>query len=107
MQSTNGDFPHKLQSLDNSYYYLIQGWFVANNQQAVFNHQPRNKDEIELKIGDIISIPGTGNFDRKTNLLNGYSLGKNLRTGQTGLYPSYKTFDTVSFDSRWTFSNQG
>ena len=104
MQSTNDDYPHKLQSVDDSYYYYIQGWFVSNNQQALLNHQPRNKDEIELKIGDIISIPGTGNPDRKTNLLNGYSLGKNLRTVQTGLYPSYKTFETVSSDSRWNLS---
>ena len=101
MQTKNEDSVSKLQSLDESYYYYIQGWFVAKNQQAVLDHQPINNKEIELKVGDIISIPGGDYGKRKTNLFNGYSLGKNLRTGKTGLYPSYKTFETMKFDSRW------
>merc|ERR1719422_2359220 len=92
MQGANEDYQHKLQSVDDSFYYFITGFFVSTNQQAVLNHVPRNKDEIELKIGDVISIPGSKNRNRKTNLLNGYSIGRNLRTGKTGLYPSYKTF---------------
>jgi hypothetical protein len=46
-------------------------------------HEPQGEDEIELIIGDIITL--------LQNLRNGSSLGRNHRTNTTGNYPEYKT----------------
>ena len=80
---------------------IIIGLLASTNQQAVLDHQPMNDQEIELRIGDVIAMTSS----RKTNLMNGYSIGRNLRTGKIGVYPSYKTFETTSTDSRWSRFN--
>jgi len=102
MQTSNeADSSSKFQSLDEAYYYYIQGWFVSTNRVALFDHRPIGSEEIELKVGDVITIPGVAYGKRKTNLLTGWSLGRNARTGKTGIYPSHKSFDTRRFDKRW------
>lgn len=51
-------------------------------RQAILPHEPENLKELALKVGDEISVAG--------NHWDGYSKGRNLRTNQVGLYPSFK-----------------
>lgn len=88
MQNYFPDASAKFRSLDDVYYY---GGQTANNRIAVLPHEPQ-LGEIQLKIGDIISIAG--------NHWNGFSKGRNLRTNQMGLFPSFKVkpkIETVKF----------
>lgn len=58
-------------------------FFLIINLKARFDHKKMpNSDEIEFLKGDKIEVQG--------NHWNGYSKGKNLRTGQTGLMPTFK-----------------
>ena len=68
------------------------------NKQRTFlseldmGHVPKNREEIELKVGDIVGVAG--------NHWNGFNKGRNHRTGRVGLYPQYKTrekFKIVDF----------
>ena len=84
MQTYVVDGANRFHSLDDIYYYGGQN---AHNQIAVYNHHPQNRDEIELQKGDFVGVAG--------NHWNGYSKGLNRRTGQTGLYPSYKVIEKI------------
>lgn len=84
MQTYMVDGANRFHSLDDIYYYGGQN---AHNQIAVSVHHPQNRDEIELQKGDFIGVAG--------NHWNGYSKGLNRRTGQTGLYPSYKVVEKI------------
>lgn len=46
------------------------------------SHKPKSPDEMELAVGDIVGVAG--------NHWDGYSKGRNLRTNQVALYPSFK-----------------
>ena len=50
-------------------------------------HEPKNHDEIQIRPGDLVGVAG--------NHWNGYSKGKNLRTNQVGLFPSFKVNDKI------------
>jgi hypothetical protein len=52
-------------------------------------HQPQGEDEIELQVGDTITL--------HKNLWNGYSRGHNHRTNKVGNYPEYKIQEKPSF----------
>ncbi|VDK29365.1 unnamed protein product [Gongylonema pulchrum] len=80
MQVRIGDAGDRFHSLDDIYYY---GGQQAHEQVAVESYRAENDDEIDLEKGDVIGIAG--------NHWDGFSKGKNRRTGRTGLYPSYKT----------------
>uniref|UniRef100_A0A1A9VF78 Alpha-(1,6)-fucosyltransferase n=1 Tax=Glossina austeni TaxID=7395 RepID=A0A1A9VF78_GLOAU len=84
MQTLYPDAGHRFKSLDDVYYYGGQN---SDNYQVIIAHEARNHDEIHMRIGDIVEIAG--------NLWNGFSKGKNMRTNQSGLFPSFKVNDKV------------
>ncbi|KAJ1346892.1 hypothetical protein KIN20_001816 [Parelaphostrongylus tenuis] len=82
MQVQQGDAGERFHSLDDIYYF---GGQQAHEVVAVENHVPEGDGEIELRVGDVIGIAG--------NHWNGFSKGQNRRTGDSGLYPSYKVVE--------------
>ncbi len=80
MQTRFPDASWRFKSLDDVYYYGGQnGHFVV----AIADHEARKEfGEIDMKVGDKIGLAG--------NHWNGYSKGRNMRTNQEGLFPSYK-----------------
>jgi glycoprotein 6-alpha-L-fucosyltransferase len=78
------DWSEAFYSLDDIYYFGGQG---EHNQKAILNHKPFNKQEIEIKIDDVIGVAG--------NHWNGFSKGLNRHNNQNGLYPGYKTVEKV------------
>ena len=84
MQPIRGDASGWFKSLDDIYYY---GGQHPHEFVAVESHTRTQQFEIDLRVGDIIHMAG--------NHWDGYSKGANTRTGQTGLFPSYKVRDKV------------
>lgn len=84
MQIYYPDAADKFRSLDDIYYY---GGQIAHNRIAVLPHKIEKPGEISLMVGDLVGVAG--------NHWNGYSKGRNLRTNQVGLYPSFKVKDKV------------
>ncbi|XP_067011282.2 alpha-(1,6)-fucosyltransferase isoform X2 [Anabrus simplex] len=84
MQTMYPDAADRFRSLDDIYYY---GGQSAHNRIATIAHQSRSSSEMDLKVGDLVGVAG--------NHWNGYSKGKNLRTNQLGMYPSFKVVDKV------------
>jgi glycoprotein 6-alpha-L-fucosyltransferase len=82
MQTLHPDAAARFHSLDDIYYFGGQN---AHNQMAIQAHTKQTPYEIELLPGDLIGVAG--------NHWDGYSKGTNKRTGNTGLYPSYKVVD--------------
>uniref|UniRef100_A0A0N5AS11 GT23 domain-containing protein n=1 Tax=Syphacia muris TaxID=451379 RepID=A0A0N5AS11_9BILA len=78
MQIRVGDGGNLFHSLDDVYYY---GGQQAHEQVAVEKYKAETEQEIDLEIGDVITLAG--------NHWNGFSKGVNRRTGKVGLYPSY------------------
>lgn len=75
-------------SLDKEYFYEGQ---VRKLKEAILPHHAYGSNEIDLQIGDEITVTN--------NRWNGYTRGKNLRTGKAGLYPTFKVliFDYTIF----------
>ena len=84
MQTLHPDASSYFKSLDDIYYF---GGQHGHTQVARAAHSARTPDEIELLPGDYIGIAG--------NHWDGYSLGRNRRTGAQGLYPSYKALEYI------------
>jgi glycoprotein 6-alpha-L-fucosyltransferase len=84
MQTLHPDASNRFKSLDDIYYFGGQN---GHSQFAIYPHEPRGTDEIQLVPGDHVGIAG--------NHWDGYSKGNNRRTGRTGLYPSYKVIEDV------------
>ncbi|XP_014289365.1 alpha-(1,6)-fucosyltransferase [Halyomorpha halys] len=84
MQSLHPDASTRFRSLDDIYYYGGQG---IHRKVAVMSHRPKSPDEMDLAAGDIVGVAG--------NHWDGYSKGRNLRTNQVALYPSFKVDDIV------------
>uniref|UniRef100_A0A182YJU6 Alpha-(1,6)-fucosyltransferase n=1 Tax=Anopheles stephensi TaxID=30069 RepID=A0A182YJU6_ANOST len=84
MQSMYPDASGRFRSLDDIYYYGGQN---SHNREVVLPHDPNSHDEIQLRAGDLVGVAG--------NHWNGYSKGKNLRTNQVGLFPSFKVNDKI------------
>ncbi|XP_052816761.1 alpha-(1,6)-fucosyltransferase-like isoform X1 [Mya arenaria] len=79
MQTKHGDLSSRVKSLDDIYYFSggsPERWI------AMYDHDARNEDEFSFKAGDTIQNYG--------NHWDGYSKGKHLRSGNEGLFPSYK-----------------
>lgn len=94
MQAKYPDASARFKSLDDIYYYGGQN---SHNRVAVLPHHPRNHDELFLKVGDLIGVAG--------NHWDGYSKGKNVRTNQVGLFPSFKVNDKVEMADFPKYSN--
>ncbi|XP_075232780.1 alpha-(1,6)-fucosyltransferase 8 isoform X2 [Lycorma delicatula] len=84
MQSMYPDASDKFCSLDDIYYYGGQN---THRQIALMPHKARSPDQMDLELGDSVGAFG--------NHWDGYSMGRNLRTNQVGLYPSFKVQDLV------------
>ncbi|KAF2892960.1 hypothetical protein ILUMI_13212 [Ignelater luminosus] len=93
MQNYFPDASAKFRSLDDVYYY---GGQSAHNRIAVMAHDSHRSGEIQLMPGDLVGIAG--------NHWNGYSKGRNLRTNQIGLFPSFKVKDKVETAKFPTYS---
>lgn len=84
MQNYFPDASDKFKSLDDIYYY---GGQTAHNRIAVLPHESHRAGDMSLHVGDLVGVAG--------NHWNGFSKGRNLRTQQIGLYPSFKVKDKV------------
>lgn len=85
MQTYHPDASADVQSLDDVFYYIQQ---PEHLQRAVASHIPRDPTEIDLQAGDLIHISG--------NFWNGSTKGINKRSGNKGLYPSYKVEEVIN-----------
>jgi glycoprotein 6-alpha-L-fucosyltransferase len=82
MQVRYPDASWRFKSLDDVYYFGGQKEHII---EAVYDHEPpENSDEIELKKGDLISLAG--------NHWNGFSKGKNKRSGAEGILTKNEFF---------------
>lgn len=84
MQSLHVDASTYFRSLDDIYYYGGQN---AHSWKTAQSHSAQKADEIDLEVGDPVAIAG--------NHWDGYSRGKNQRTNEQGLFPSFKVEDQV------------
>lgn len=84
MQNYFPDASSHFRSLDDIYYYGGQN---AHNRIVVLPHESKRDGELNLVVGDLVGVAG--------NHWNGFSKGRNLRTNQVGLYPSFKVKDKV------------
>ena len=84
MQTLHPDATHNFKSLDDVYYF---GGQSGHQQIVIAEHIATSDEEMDLHLGDVISIAG--------NHWNGFSKGRNLRSGKVGIYPSYKVKEHV------------
>jgi glycoprotein 6-alpha-L-fucosyltransferase len=87
MQTRFPDASRQFKSLDDIFYFGGQNPY---DQVVVAPHVAKRAEEINLEVGDHVGIAG--------NHWDGYSMGTNRRTGQMGLYPSYKAVDFVEVE---------
>lgn len=87
MQQYHADASSYFTSVDSIHF--LQGH--DSEQMALEAHTPRTKKEMELRVGDKISVTPKEYY----NFHNGYSKGKNKRSSRVGLYPLYKVEDAV------------
>lgn len=93
MQTYHVDASARFKSLDDIYYYGGQN---AHNVVALWPHTPQHNGEMNIEKGDLIGVAG--------NHWNGFSKGRNLRTNQIGLYPSFKVNEKVEVAKFPTYS---
>ncbi|XP_069976920.1 alpha-(1,6)-fucosyltransferase [Penaeus vannamei] len=62
--------------------------------RARFPHFPRRSDEMDLQVGDKVSI-SFKHYYKRLLVENGFLYGTNLRTSRRGFFPVYKTIDDV------------
>ncbi|CAG9765491.1 unnamed protein product [Ceutorhynchus assimilis] len=84
MQNQYPDASARYKSLDDIYYYGGQN---PHNVIAVLPHEPKKIGEMNVVPGDLIGVAG--------NHWDGFSKGRNLRTNQIGLYPTFKVKDKI------------
>jgi glycoprotein 6-alpha-L-fucosyltransferase len=85
--------PWTVFSLDSDYFFDDNNTQVEN---AIHDHKPNENTQIELRKGDAVKlnfyVPKHLNASQIQNyLFDGFKNGTNLRTNQTGLFPSFKT----------------
>ncbi|KAL1506287.1 hypothetical protein ABEB36_005679 [Hypothenemus hampei] len=93
MQNYYPDASSRYKSLDDIYYYGGQN---PHNMVAVLPHEPKKIGEMQIKVGDLLGVAG--------NHWNGFSKGRNLRTNQNGLYPTFKVKDKIETAKFPTYS---
>ncbi|XP_046665025.1 alpha-(1,6)-fucosyltransferase [Homalodisca vitripennis] len=84
MQSLYPDASDRFRSLDDIYYF---GGQALHRRVAVLPHKSQGPEQMDLQVGEMVGVAG--------NHWNGYSKGRNLRTNQVGLYPSFKVEEVV------------
>ena len=83
MQSHHTDASQNAHSLDEMYYF---GGQRPRLQRAISAHKPFDDSEIELEIGDVVSV-------RENS--HGFFAGTSTRTSKYGRYPPYKVKDII------------
>lgn len=94
MQYLVPDAADNFKSLDDIWYF---GGQDEHQQVAVMPHASTNREEMELKVGDVIGVAG--------NHWNGFNKGRNHRASRVGLYPQYKTREQVKIVDFPTYSH--
>ena len=94
MQYLKPDASDNFKSLDDIWYF---GGQDEHQQVVVMDHNPKTRDEIELKVGDTVGVAG--------NHWNGFNKGRNHRAGRVGLYPQYKTREKVKIVDMPTYAH--
>lgn len=94
MQTLHVDASQHFKSLDDVFYFGGQN---PHNRMAVLPHHPRTTDEIFMNVGDLVGLAG--------NHWDGFSKGRNARTNQNGLFPSFKVNDKVETADFPKYSN--
>lgn len=95
MQTMHPDASHRFKSLDDIYFFPVQ---LPHYHEAILPHHPANRtNEIRMDVGDLIEVLG--------NHWNGFLKGKNKRTNQIGLLPSFKVVDKIVSVKLPTYSN--
>ena len=79
MQTHHVDASQYYYSLDDIYYF---GGMQGHQVKMIYPQKPRTSSQLELEVGDIISIAG--------NEKDGTSKGRSHRTGKYGEFLSYK-----------------
>ena len=82
----------RFKSLDDIWYY---GGQDEHQQEAIMSHHAKSRDEIDLKVGDVIGVAG--------NHWNGFNKGRNHANNRIGLYPEYKTKEKIKIVSFPTY----
>jgi len=82
----------RFKSLDDIWYY---GGQDEHQQEAIMAHHAKNRDEIDLNVGDVIGVAG--------NHWNGFNKGRNHANNRIGLYPEYKTKEKIKIVSFPTY----
>ncbi|ERL96089.1 alpha-(1,6)-fucosyltransferase [Dendroctonus ponderosae] len=93
MQMYHPDAASKFKSLDDIYYYGGQN---EHHVVAVWPHEPKKTGDMQMRSGDLIGVAG--------NHWDGFSKGRNLRTNQIGLYPTFKVKDKIETAKFPTYS---
>ena len=88
MQQYHPDASNRFKSLDDIWYYDGQDEHL---QEAIFPHEASQDEEIDLEVGDVLSVAG--------NHWNGFNKGRNHRTNKVGLYPEFKTREKLRSES--------
>ena len=78
----------RYKSLDDIWYY---GGQDEHQQEAIMAHNAKDREEIDLNVGDVIGVAG--------NHWNGYNKGRNHANNRIGLYPEYKTKEKLKIVS--------
>ena len=87
------DISSRVRSLDTEFYFLSD---IQNYKKAIMNNSINgstpydSKNQLEFIKGDIIYTDIYNGLKYEGYKLNGYIYGKNLRTEQSGHFPSYK-----------------
>lgn len=85
MQTYNGDASTNVRSLDKRFYFNGQ---QDEYMQAVERHQKESKHQVSFETGDTLRVQG--------NALSGImTRGVNLRTGESGMFPTYKAVKKI------------
>ncbi|KAH3883862.1 alpha-(1,6)-fucosyltransferase-like [Dreissena polymorpha] len=84
MQPLHGDASKWFKSLDHTYYLETDH---PHNFVALENHQSRREGEISFNAGDAIRLV--------ESRWDGYFNGTHVKTGKSGLFPSYKTVTVI------------
>lgn len=95
MNAKHVDASRKFQSLDDIYYYGGQN---EHKVRAVFAHKARNKDEIDLNVGDELSISG--------NHWDGYSKAFSHQQRMEGTFPSFKVEEVINIADFPNYENK-
>lgn len=64
------------------------------SQMFFFPLFPYRSDEMDLQVGDMVSI-SFKHYYKRLLVENGFLYGTNLRTSRRGFFPVYKTVDDV------------